>query len=101
MASLQPDGTAARLSQAVALRGLERYDESEAVYQALLARDAGHLSANYNLCILFNEHKVDYAKALEQCRRFESLIGDAHEKKAEMARRVQGIAEIIEAQGAE
>jgi tetratricopeptide (TPR) repeat protein len=94
---LQPNNIDAKLSRAVALRGLERFDEAQAAYGELLAANAQDDKANFNLCILYNEYLTDYQKALDQCQRYFDMIPAQHPEKDRMRQRIEGIKATIEA----
>lgn len=95
--SLQSDHLEALLSRAVSLRGLERFDEARAAYEAILASRPEETTAQYNLCILFNEYINDYKAALDHCGKLERSLPDDHPKKSEMKQRVSGIKTTLEA----
>lgn len=61
----QPDNLDALLSKAVAARGLERLDEAEAGYKAVLAKDEAHVGARYNLGVLYQEYTQKLEEALK------------------------------------
>lgn len=70
----RPDNLEAMLSKAVAARGLERLDEAEAGYKAVIAKDETFVGAHYNLGILYQEYtqKLDEAiKSYEAVLRHE------------------------------
>ena len=74
-ATLEPKNTTALLSRAVAARGLERLDEAEKGYLAVLELDPKHVGAHYNLGVLHQEYTQkleDALKSFEQVLRYES-----------------------------
>lgn len=99
VAKLQPNNTEAKLSRAVALRGLERYDEAKQAYADMVASNAQDEKAQYNLCILYNEYLTEYQSALKECQRFFDMIPSDHPEKQRMAQRIDGIKATIEALG--
>lgn len=75
----KPDNLEAMLSKAVAARGLERLDEAESGYKAVLAKDETYSAAHYNLGILYQEYtqKLEEAiKSYEAVLRYERGDGD-------------------------
>lgn len=95
--ALEPDHLEALLSRAVSLRGLERFDEARAAYESILSKRPEEITAQYNLCILFNEYINDYKMALEHCGKLEQTLPNDHPKKSEMKQRVSGIKTTLEA----
>jgi len=70
----KPDHLEAMLSKAVSARGLEKLDEAESGYKAVLSKDETFVGAHYNLGILYQEYtqKLDDAiKAYESVLRHE------------------------------
>jgi tetratricopeptide (TPR) repeat protein len=95
----KPDNRAAVLSRGVALRGLQRYEDAEAVYQGLVQANGRDFEARYNQCILHNEFTSNYKRALELCSALERDLPSDHPKRAELEARVKGIKTTIEALG--
>jgi len=62
----EPKNLDAMLSKAVAARGLERYDEAEAGYKAVLAQDDKHVGAHFNLGVLYHEYQQKLPEAIKQ-----------------------------------
>ena len=94
---IRPNDTEALLSRGVSLRGLERYDEAEAAFQSIGKQFPDDHRAQYNLCILYQEHITAYEKALIACDGYAQKIGSDHPKSTEMQKRTQGIRTMIEA----
>jgi tetratricopeptide (TPR) repeat protein len=70
-AKIQPKDLEAQVSRAVAARGLEKFDEAEMGYKAVIAADPKNTVANYNLGILYQE----YASKLDEARsQFETVL---------------------------
>jgi tetratricopeptide (TPR) repeat protein len=92
---LAPDNVDYKLSYAVALRGMENYDEARKVLEGLLLKDSQNGQVRYNLCILLHEYIQTYDEALQVCNRFRESIGKKHPKYKEMKLRVKGISETI------
>lgn len=61
----EPENLEAILSKAVSARGLERLDEAEAGYKAVLAKNEAHVGAHYNLGILYQEYTQKLEDALK------------------------------------
>ncbi len=84
---IHPKDLQAQVSRAVAARGLERFDEAEKGYKAVIAADAKHTVAHFNLGILYQE----YASKLDEARsEFETVLrierDDADVRKEATAR---------------
>ena len=94
---LLPDNPEFLLSRAVALRGMERFDDAKAVLTGILDKDPGNKEARYNLCLLLNDYLTDYNAALTQCTQFKNSIDKNHPKWKEMELKVKGINETIKA----
>jgi tetratricopeptide (TPR) repeat protein len=75
------DEPAIRISYGAALRGLERYDDAEAQYQQVLTQQPAHTGALFNLGVLLQEGRQDYAQACgfyKQYLRAEGAMADEH-----------------------
>ena len=94
---IQANNLDAQISRGVSLRGLERYEEAEAAFIAMEKEFPGDHRAQYNLCILYQEHMTAYDKALVACDRYAKQIGSDHPKSKEMEKRTQGIRAMMEA----
>lgn len=62
----KPEHLEAMLSKAVAARGLERLDEAESGYKAVIAKDETYVGAHYNLGILYQEYTQKLEEAIKQ-----------------------------------
>jgi len=86
-----------KISYAVALRGLQEFDEARQALDDVLLKNRHNLEAQYNLCILLHEYLNDYDEALKVCGDFKAAIDKHHAKWKEMTLRVKGIRETIQA----
>jgi len=94
---IDPSHMEALLSKGVALRGLERFTEAEAVFKEGLKRFPNESQPQYNLCILYHEHMNQYETALVECQKYANQLSGEHPKKEEMVKRIEGIQSTIEA----
>lgn len=94
---LEPANTEFQISYALALRGLQRFDEARKLLGDLLNKEPSQLDARYNLCILEHEYVQDLQGALATCQEFQSRLDKKHPKYKEMELRVKGIRETIKA----
>lgn len=64
--ALEPNNIEAYLSKAVALRGLDRLDEAEAIYRDIIAKHPEYPQAQFNLNVLYQEYyqKTDEAREM-------------------------------------
>ena len=85
------------LSRAVALRGLKRYDEAEAGYEAALATQANMPEALYNLCVLHHQYSNKWDAAETYCQRYQDRIDKSHSKWREIKKRLRAIKATLEA----
>lgn len=85
------------LSRAVALRGLERYDDAAKGYEQALTLRPGWLDAEYNLCVLHHQYTQQYEAALTRCQSVLNRLDKKHVKLNELRRRVKSLAATIEA----
>lgn len=70
-AKINPKSLEARVSRAVAARGLERFDDAEKDYKSVIAVDPKHTVAHFNLGVLYQE----YAEKLDEARaQFETVL---------------------------
>lgn len=75
----KPEHLEAMLSKAVAARGLERLDEAESGYKAVISKDETYAAAHYNLGILYQEYTQkleDAIKSYEAVLRHERQDAD-------------------------
>ena len=72
----KPEHLEAMLSKAVAARGLERLDEAESGYKAVIAKDETYAAAHYNLGILYQEYTQKLEDAIKS---YESVL--RHERQ--------------------
>ena len=98
---VRPKDSMLVMSRAVALRGLERFDEASKGYEKALALDPKDPSPLYNLCVLHQQYTMQYEPALKACEAYEVRIGRRHEKSKEMKRRIESLRLTIEALAAE
>lgn len=87
----QPNNLDAILSKAVAARGLERLDEAEAGYKAVLAKDETHVGAHYNLGVLYQEYTQKLEDALKQ---YEAVLRHEREDadlRKDVAQRIEAV----------
>ncbi len=87
----KPDHLEAMLSKAVAARGLERLDEAESGYKAVIGKDETYAAAHYNLGILYQEYtqKLDEAiKSYEAVLRYERADADL---RKDVTQRIQAV----------
>lgn len=92
----KPDHLQAMLSKAVAARGLNRLDEAEAGYKAVLAKDETYVGAHYNLGILYQEYTQkleDSIKSYEMVLRHERENADL---RKDVTQRIQAVRIQIE-----
>ena len=84
---IMPDNLDAQVARAVSARGLEKFDEAEKGYKAVIAADAKHTKAHFNLGVLYQEYtsNLDGARA-----EFETVLrierDDANVRKEASAR---------------
>ena len=71
-------------------------EEARTTYLQVIASDPRSEAANYNLCILLQEHLEDFAAALQQCQRLDQLLPGDHPRKKEVSNRLEGIALMLE-----
>lgn len=87
----KPENLEAMLSKAVAARGLERLDEAESGYKAVIAKDETYAAAHYNLGILYQEYTQkleDAIKAYEAVLRYERQDG---ELRKDVTQRIEAV----------
>jgi tetratricopeptide (TPR) repeat protein len=94
---VQPNAAELHTSRAVALRGLERYEEAERGYEKAVSLDPARLDAYYNLCVLHHQYTNNYEAAAKYCSVFKERISRNHPKWRELTKRVRSIAETLEA----
>ncbi len=87
------------LSRAVALRGLQRFDEAQAGYEAALALAPGMAEAQYNLCVLHHQYTNQWKEARRVCGAYYETLDPKHAKRREIKRRLRSIEATIEALG--
>lgn len=97
----KPDHLEAMLSKAVSARGLERLDEAEAGYKAVLEKDQTYASAYYNLGILYQEYtqKLEdaltaYQNVLRHERQDADLRKDVTQRIQAVQIQIQNMAEL-------
>jgi tetratricopeptide (TPR) repeat protein len=95
----KPDDPEIVMSRAVALRGLERYDEAADGYKQALVLDATFVQAQYNLCVLHHQFTNDWTAALENCKAYAATLPTRGKKRRELNRRIRSIKATIEALG--
>lgn len=93
----QPGDPMLILSRAVALRGLKRYEEAEAGYEAALAAETNMPEALYNLCVLHHQYSNKWETAETYCQRYQDRIDKSHLKWGEIRKRLRSIRATIEA----
>ena len=87
-----------RLSFGAALRGLEMYDEAQAQYDQVLGSNPDHLSALYNVAVLQQDGRQDYALACSTYKRFLSNpSASGHESFEDVTRRLNNLFELASA----
>ena len=94
---LRPNDPELHDSRAVALRGLERYDEAQKGYEAALALDPERREPYYNLCVLHHQYTNNYEAAQTYCSQYKERIDRNHVKWREILRRVRSIEDTLEA----
>lgn len=86
-----PDHAAFILNRAVALRGLGRLADAQALLGATMAaHPQAHLSA-YNMCVLLQDYVGDLQEAAAPCARFRDSLKADHPKQREMELRLQRV----------
>lgn len=95
----RPDDPEIVMSRAVALRGLERYDEAADGYKQALVLDATFVQAQYNLCVLHHQYTNNWTAALERCSAYAATLPTRGKKRRELNRRIRSIKATIEALG--
>lgn len=81
----RPDDVDVKLSYGVALRGMDRLQEAEAVYREVLAAEPGHLGALFNMALLYQEALADYPSACGFYREFLNQPGASSSERYEDA----------------
>ena len=97
--ALLPDDPEIVMSRAVALRGLERYDEAAVGYKKALALDSSYVQAQYNLCVLHHQYTSNWNEALANCQAYAATLPKRGKKRRELNRRIRSIKSTIEALG--
>lgn len=93
---LSPDNVDVRLSYGAALRGVEQYDAAEAEYQRVLAQSPSHAGAIYNLAVLAQEARGDYAAACTRYAEYLRLPGASGlDRFDEVSRRLSNLRELV------
>lgn len=87
----QPDNLDAMLSKAVAARGLERLDEAESGYKAVLAKDEANVGAHYNLGVLYQEYMQKLEDSLKQYEAVLRYERDDAELRKDVAQRIEAV----------
>lgn len=82
---------AARVSLAVAYKGLGRFSEAEAIYKKILAQQQENLDVLWNLAVLYHHHLNRYAEAVKSYKLYEKLAGSGDKRKGRVAALVRGI----------
>jgi len=97
----KPDHLEAILSKAVAARGLERLDEAEAGYKAVIEKDETYVGAHYNLGVLYQEYTqklpeaiTSYEAVLRHERQDEDLRKDVTQRIQAVRIQIQNMAEL-------
>lgn len=94
----RPDENAVRLSYGAALRGMDRLDEAQEQYAEVLRRVPGDLGAIYNLAVLHQEARGDYAGACGYYREFlASPNASSFEKFGDVQRRYENLQMLVAA----
>ncbi|MGB0588036.1 MAG: tetratricopeptide repeat protein [Myxococcota bacterium] len=93
----QPKVAELHTSRAVALRGLERYEEAEKGYEMALSLDPTSLDPYYNLCVLHHQYTNNYEAAETYCSQYKERIDRKHKKWREITKRVRSITDTLEA----
>jgi tetratricopeptide (TPR) repeat protein len=87
----------AQISRAVALRGLDRYDEAQAIYTGLLEENPDDLQVLYNLGVLNQEFLQDYQTALSWFERYlRADIQAQSEHAQDVSERIDLLRQLIE-----
>jgi len=94
---LRPRDAMLHTSRAVALRGLERYDEAQKGYEDALALEPDRLEPYYNLCVLHHQYTNDYEAARTFCAQYQERIARSHSKWREIYKRLRSIDATLEA----
>lgn len=87
----KPEHLEAMLSKAVSARGLDRLDEAESGYKAVLAKDETHVGAHYNLGILYQEYTQKLEDAIKQ---YEAVLRHEREDAAlrkDVSQRIEAV----------
>jgi tetratricopeptide (TPR) repeat protein len=92
----RPNAKEIVMSRAVALRGLERYDEAATGYKQALSLDSQYSQAQYNLCVLHHQYTNDWQAALEACKAYAATLPRLGKKRRELNRRLRSITATIE-----
>lgn len=93
----RPNDPQIMMSRAVALRGLERYDEAEKGYLAARERDKDNGDIDYNLCVLHQQYTQKYEAAKQWCETYLKHLDKSHPKFAEVTRRVKSVDATLKA----
>ncbi len=93
----RPDDARVVLSRAVALRGLERYDEAAKGYQRALELKPSYAEAEYNLCVLNHQFTNDWAQAKRYCGSYSDKIDRKHPKYREVKKRLKATEATLKA----
>ena len=91
VALAHPNDAEVLMSRAVALRGLNRFDEAEQGYLAALNARPGAIEAEYNLCVLHQQYTQKYELARTHCERYLRKIDRTSSKFAEVSKRIKSI----------
>jgi Tfp pilus assembly protein PilF len=92
---LSPGSLDAKMGRAVALRGLKRFEESLADYDAVLAAEPSNVDVRYNKCLLLAVYAEKYEDGLKVCEEFVSMAPPKHPKRSEIKKRLPGIRDTI------
>ncbi|MGM0574158.1 MAG: tetratricopeptide repeat protein [Myxococcota bacterium] len=98
---VRPNDPMVLISRAVALRGLERYEEAEKGYEAALEAKPGMPKALYNLCVLHHQYTNKWEEAKSACERYQATLDQDDPRRKEIAMRLEGIEATLEALRAE
>ncbi len=91
----------AKMGLAVSNRGLEKADEALQVLNEIANLKPDLADPHFNACLVYQENKSEYRKALAECETFARMAGGSHPKAREVERRIEGLRAIIEAGEAE
>lgn len=92
---VQPDSDLAVLGDAVAARGLTKFEDARKGYDSLLAKNPDAVDVLYNKCLLIAQYEEKFEEGLSTCEQFLAKAPSAHPRRKEMEQRVKGLQDTI------